>query len=127
MKMSWYSKFTGEEKVTEEEEDKLIRYFADKVNHYGMELPGVLLLNWLSPFSRIGGQLGRFMVFPFLFMIGDNIADSGYRFISTFENRDNWNRLINLIEEGLKEENKEEKSDFSNKKKRNGWQRFIPF
>jgi len=127
------------EKITPEDEEEMIRKAAKKIHDYGMDLPAVLFLQSFKPLAYAGGQLGRFMIFPFLFFIGGDISRSGEKFFSIFEQRDNVEKLIRLIEEKAKEEDAKKAGEGDMEKAREGeqtkegpprkrgWRRFLPF
>ena len=123
------------EEVTPEDEEKMIRAAADKIHDYGMDLAAVLFLQSYKPLSYIGGQFGRFMIYPFLYMIGGDISQSGEKFFTIFENRDNLEKLIILLErkgeeKGEERENKkiaESNRTMKEASQKKGWRHFLPF
>lgn len=118
------------DKVTPKDEEKMIRKAAEKIHEYGMDLAAVLFLQSYKPLTYVGGQMGRFMIFPFFYMLGGGIAQSAEKFFMIFENKDNVERLIKLLEETSIEKNsnktrKMEKIDDARQKR--GLRRFLPF
>jgi len=126
------------EEITPEDEDKMIRAAAEKIHDYGMDLAAVLFLQSYKPLAYVGGQMGRFMIFPFLSFLGGDISRSGEKFFTIFEKKENLEKLIALVEK------KSEEKDFEKKEKREtdkslkekqkeearpkrGWRRFLPF
>ena len=118
------------DKVTPKDEEEMIRKAADKIHEYGMDLAAVLFLQSYKPLTYVGGQMGRFMIFPFFYMLGGGIAQSAEKFFMIFEDRDNVERLIKLLEETSieKNSNKTRKmEEVDNAHQKRGWRRFIPF
>lgn len=118
------------DKVTPKDEEEMIRKAAEKINEYGMDLAAILFLQSYKPLTYVGGQMGRFMIFPFFYILGGNITQSAEKFFMIFEDRNNVERLIKRLEEtsiekDSKETRKREKVDNTRQKK--GWRRFIPF
>lgn len=123
------------EEITPEDEEKMIRTAADKIHNYGMDLVAILFLQSYKPLAYVGGQFGRYMIYPFLYFIGEDISLSGERFFTIFEDRKNLEKLITLLEKKSEEKNSEleetkiaegnqAKKEASLKK---GWKRFLPF
>lgn len=118
------------DKVTPKDEEKMIRKAAEKIHEYGMDLAAVLFLQSYKPLTYVGGQMGRFMIFPFFYMLGGNITQSAEKFFMTFENRDNVERLIKLLEETSIEKDSEKtrkREEVDNARQKKGWRRFLPF
>jgi len=118
------------DKVTPKDEEEMIRKAADKIQEYGMDLAAVLFLQSYKPLTYVGGQMGRFMIFPFFYMLGGNITHEAEKFFMIFENRDNVEKLIKLlekrsIEKKSKKTRKREKADDTRQKL--DWRRFLPF
>ena len=109
---------------------QVIRKAAEKIHEYGMDLAAVLFLQSYKPLTYVGGQMGRFMIFPFFYLLGGNIAQSAEKFFMTFENRDNVERLIKLLEETSIEKDSEKtrkREEVDNTRQKKGWRRFLPF
>ena len=125
------------DKVTTEDEEDMIQKAADKIHEYGMDLAAVLFLQSFKPLAYVGGQLGRFMVFPFLYVLGGNITQGAEKFFMIFENRDNLEKLIKLVEEKTEKKDLEKNKNRDTEKKRSvekpkigakrSWRRFLPF
>jgi len=123
--------------VTPEDEEDMIKSAAEKIHKYGMEVAAILMLESIKPLTYIGGQMGRFFVSPFLPALGEKIGQSGEKFFTVFEKRENVEKLITLLEEMTKEEDKM-KEELKKAKKaqeaeaeetpqKKGWRRFLPF
>jgi len=124
------------DKVTTQEEEEMIRKAADKICEHGMDLPAVLFLQSFKPLAYVGGQLGRFMVFPFLYVLGGSITQGAEKFFMIFENRNNLEKLIKLVEENTEKKDlaKNKKGDSEKKAKKpektqpkRSWRRLLPF
>lgn len=92
--------------VQPEEEEELIHKAADLIEKHKMETLALLVLNTVKPLVYVGGELGRFFIAPLLPFL-DHKADI---FIHTFEQRENIDELISIIEKKMKEED-ESKSE----------------
>jgi hypothetical protein len=119
--------------VTPEEEDELLKKIAMKMHDLEMEIPAIIFLETVKPLSFIGSQMGRFLLAPFLPILGDELELTGAKLIRIFENRQNMEKIIQHIEElARKKEDrkrieKEKKVESNDKQKKEGWRKFIPF
>jgi len=123
--------------VTPEDEEEMIKSIAEKIHKYGMDVAAILMLESVKPLTYIGGQMGRFFVSPFLPALGEKIGQSGEKFFTVFEKRENVEKLITLLEEMAKEEDKMKEESKKAKKaqeaeaeetpREKGWRRFLPF
>lgn len=86
------------EEPTPEEEEEVIERVARYIVNKRLEFPAGIILTGITPFSFIGGQLGRFFLSPYLFALGGP-GEFGNRLISTFEKRSNVKKLQERIEE----------------------------
>lgn len=118
------------DKVTHKDEEDMIRKAADKIQEYGMDLAAVLFLQSYKPLTYVGGQMGRFMIFPFFYMLGGNITQEAEKFFMIFENRDNVEKLIKLLEKRSIETDSEKtgkREEVDTDRQKLGWRRFLPF
>lgn len=123
--------------VNPEKEKELILKAAEIIKNNKMDTVAMILLHTTKPLIYIGGQMGRFFISPFLFAFGDNIYQTGNRLLTTFEKRENIDKLIKLLEEDedkIKDNDKgEEKNPLKNEPEKTedpikrGWRRFLPF
>jgi hypothetical protein len=126
--------------VTPEDEDEIIRKIAERVHKYGMDVAAILMIESIKPLTYIGSQMGRFFVSPFLPAFGDEIGMSGEKFLQVFERRENVEKLLNLLEEMTKEEDRQKKEakeamkaekasaiEAEETPRKKGWRRFLPF
>lgn len=116
--------------VTPEDEEEMIRKVAEQIHKYGMEVAAILMLESVKPLAYIGGQMGRFFVAPFLPAFGENIGLGGEKLLTTFEKRENVEKLIVMLEKLAKEEEKpkeERAEEAEGAPKKRGWRRFLPF
>lgn len=100
--MFWWERI----EVTPEEEEKIIRKVANLIHKYRMEAAAILFLESLKPLVHIGGELGKFFISPFLPALGEKISVNGEKYIRVFEKRENIERLITLLEQMSKEDEK---------------------
>ncbi|TSA50992.1 hypothetical protein D4R47_01330 [archaeon] len=138
----------GDEELTEEKVDEIIRKTAERIQQYGMETVAILTLESVKPLVYIGGEMSRLIFSPFLPALGPNVNELGENLINVFEERKNIEKLITILEEmargeygkeedeqeaGAPEEGKEkpeadEASDEqAEQKKRKSWRDWLPF
>lgn len=116
--------------VTPKDEEEMIRKAAEKIHEYGMDQAAVLFLQSFKPLTYVGGQMGRFMIFPFFYMLGGGITQSAEKFFMIFENRNNVESLIKLLEGTSIEKDSErtrKREEVDNARQKKGWRRFLPF
>ena len=87
------------EEITEEEKEELIEKIAEKINQYRMESPAIILLESSKPLSFIGTQLDRLYLGPFLPLLQEDLGLPAEKILRVFEDRENIEKLIKLIEE----------------------------
>jgi len=142
-----FSSLPGDEELTEEEVDEIIRKTAERIQQYGMETFAILTLESVKPLVYIGGEMSRLMISPFLPALGPKANELGENLINVFEERKNVEKLITILEEmargeygkeeeeqeaGAPEEGKEkpeadEASDEqAEPKKRKSWRDWLP-
>lgn len=73
------------QKISPEDEERMINMIAEGVHKYGMDLPAILMLESFKPLAYIGGVMGRFFLSPFLPFFGENINQQGEKFLTIFE------------------------------------------
>ncbi len=143
-----FSFLPGDEELTEEAVDEIIRKTAERIQQYGMETVAILTLESVKPLVYVGGEMSRLMVSPFLPALGPTVNELGENLINVFEERKNVEKLITILEEmargeygkeedeqeaGASEEGKEkpeadEASDEqAEPKKRKSWRDWLPF
>lgn len=94
-------------------EEEMINKAAEKIHKYGMEDPAILVLEMIKPIAHFSGQMGRFFVYPWLYILGDNVERKGDEFLNIFEKRENIEKLIKLLKKIIEdpEKKKEKKID----------------
>lgn len=136
------------EELSDEEVDEIIRKTAEKIHQYGMETVAILTLESVKPLVYIGGEMSRLMISPFLPALGPAANELGENLINVFEERENVEKLIVILEEmargeySKEEENQEarapeeeeEKTDSdqvpderSEPEKEKTWRDWLPF
>ena len=136
------------EELSDEEVDEIIRKTAEKIHQYGMETVAILTLESVKPLVYIGGEMSRLMISPFLPALGPAANELGENLINVFEERENVEKLIVILEQmargeyGKEEENQEagapeeeeEKTDSdqvpderSEPEKEKTWRDWLPF
>jgi hypothetical protein len=93
------------DKSDESEENKDIEKAARRIAGSDWSEVILFLLRTFRPLFYIGGELGRFFGAPFLLLF----EDEGFKFINTFEKRENVEKLIERVEELENEAEKAEK------------------
>ena len=135
------SGFFTEVEVPEEEVDAIILETAKRIKKYGMEMAAIMALESLKPLAYVGGELTRLTFSPFFPILGANIDLWGEKLINVFEDRDNINKLILLLETITDEETKSpdtvqeteetgadpEGDEPGADKEETGWRRWLPF
>jgi hypothetical protein len=113
------------DKVTEEEEERVLKKAYDLIEKYGLHDAALLMLYSVKPFAPLGGALGRFILGPLIPFIGHREESV----ITTFEQSRNIENLIEMIEVKRKEDRtkKEEERKSRKEKKEKGLRRFWPF
>ena len=136
------------DELSDEEVDEIIRKTAEKIHQYGMETVAILTLESVKPLVYIGGEMSRLMISPFLPALGPAVNELGENLINVFEDRENVEKLIVILEEmargeyGKEEEEREtgateeeeEKPDSdqisderSEPEKEKTWRDWLPF
>ena len=116
------------EDPSEKEKDEMIKKAAETIYKYDMDLVAILVLESIKPLASVGGQLGRYMVAPFIPFVSDKTLP----YFATFQDKENVERLIKELEEyGRKEDElrkkmKEERAEKGSEKK-SWWRRILPF
>ena len=138
----------GDQELTEEEVDEMIRKAAEKIHQYGMETVAILTLESVKPLVFIGGEMSRLVISPFLPALGPDANELGENLINVFEERKNVEKLIVILEEmargeydkkadeqeagapgeGQEKPEADEASDEQAKpKKKKNWRDWLPF
>ena len=76
-----------------------------------METIAILLLESSKPLVYIGGELGRFLITPFIPAISEDLGVKTEKLFRIFEQRPNVERLIKKIEAMLLEDEKKKKEE----------------
>lgn len=95
--------------VTPEDAEELIQQAADKIIEYKMETIAILTLESIKPFSFVGGGLSRAIVSPFLPALGETAGVFSEKMLRVFEDRENIEKLIKILEDQVKQEEAEKK------------------
>ncbi|MBS7630703.1 hypothetical protein KEJ47_03880 [Candidatus Bathyarchaeota archaeon] len=97
--------------VTPEEEEEIIKKVADKIKEYGMNAAAIMMLQTFKPMAYISGQTGRFFISPILYGLGEKISVGAEKLFIVFENRDNIEKLIRMLEQMTEEEEMKKKEE----------------
>jgi len=113
--------------VTPEEEEGVIKKAYEFISKHGLEEAALLILYSVKPMAPLGGALGRFFLGPLIPFIGHREET----IITAFEQPENIEKLIQMIETKRredKERKKEEQRRAAEKKgPKTGFRRFWPF
>ena len=90
--------------LTPEEVEDVIQEAYKKITEYKMETVSILTLESLKPFSYVGGELVRAALSPVMPALGEGLGLTSEKMLQVFEDRENIERLIQLLEENLKKE-----------------------
>jgi len=105
------------------EKDEMIKKAADTIYKYDMDLVAILVLESMKPLASVWGQLSRFMVAPFIPFIGDRSMP----YLATFQNKENVERLIRILEDKSQEDDMKTAEARKKKKQGGGWRRYVPW
>jgi hypothetical protein len=117
------------EDPSDKEKDEMIKKAAEAIYKYDMDLVAILVLETIKPLASVGGQLGRYLVAPFIPFVSDRTIP----YLATFQEKENVERLIKELEErgrqeeGLRKKLKEAERAEKGVEKKSGWRRFLPF
>ena len=106
-----------------EEVDKMIEEVADKIFEYDMDLVAILMLETLKPLASVYGPMGRFMVAPLLPVVGD----ASGRYLAAFQDKQNVEKLIRLLEDKGRENERKAAEARKENKQGAGWRRYVPW
>ncbi|HDI52782.1 MAG TPA: hypothetical protein ENF89_01385 [Candidatus Bathyarchaeota archaeon] len=116
--------------LTEEDEEEVIRKTAEVIHRFGLDAAAILMIESIKPLAYIGGQIGRFLISPFLPAISEDLGRKGDIFLRVFEKRENVEKLLKLLEEMAGEEEGkplETSENGGEEHRKRGWRRLIPF
>ena len=120
--------------LTPEEEEEIILKVAEKIHQYRLNLVGILAFETIKPTVYVSGFMGRFFFSPLTIMLGTNFEKGTEKLFMVFQNRDNVEKLIKLLEKLEIEEREAEQKAKEEKKRlarenpnKGGWRRYLPF
>lgn len=126
--------------LTPEEEEKILRKIAETIHKYRMDVVAILTIETMKPMTYFGAQMGRFLLSPYLPALGENAGISGEKLFQILEKHDNSEKLIQMIEELVEEDERQKREAKKAKElekgadaeagetpKKKGWRRFLPF
>lgn len=85
---------------SEKKNEEIIQKTYNSIERFGMELPAILFLESVKPLLWVGGASARIFLGPFMLAFWDN----GFTYIHTFEEMQNVEKLIKMIEDKHKKE-----------------------
>jgi hypothetical protein len=89
------------------EKEEIIQKTYNFIERLGMELPAILFLESVKPLLWVGGATARIFLGPFMLAFWDN----GFVYINTFEEMQNIEKLIKMIEDKHKKEREKSQQD----------------
>jgi len=127
--------------VTPEDEEQLILSVAKEIRRYGMDAAAILFLESSKPLSFVGTQMGRVLITPFLPAISEDLGVKSEKLLRVFESHANVEKLIALLEEMEREDNRKKREQKKKEKEaklaeqeengkapvKKGWRRYLPF
>jgi hypothetical protein len=133
--------FDGGTELSEEEVDAIILATSKRIKKYGMEMAAIMALESFKPLVYVGGELTRLTLSPFFPIFGSNIDMWGEKLINVFEDRENIDKLILLLEKMSTEEYESKEKDpiekvgvseedqeyEETKNEKSGWRHWLPF
>lgn len=117
------------EELTPEQEEELIQKLAKKIHNHGLDAAVIWFASTVKPLSHIGSQFGRAFIFPYLWLMGEETSLWGDRFFTTFYDKENYEKLMNVLEE-MSEEDKNKKKvveEMNKSPSKKNWRRLLPF
>ena len=117
------------EELTREQEEEVIRKTAKRIHNSGMGTAAIWFASTVKPLAHIGSSFGRVFIYPYLWIMKGDVSLWGDRFFTTFYDSENYEKLMNLLEEMDEEDkkkNKVEKEKNKSSPKKN-WRRLLPF
>ncbi len=96
--------------LTPEETEEVLQSVYERIIHYKMETMAILTLESIKPWSYVGGELLRAALAPIMPALGENLGLTGEKMLQVFENRENINRLLDMLENSLKKEEAERRA-----------------
>ncbi len=82
------------QEISEKKKEEIIQKTYNYIERLGMELPAIILFESVKPLLWVGGATARIFLGPFMLAFWDN----GFGYINTFEERQNVEKLIKMIE-----------------------------
>lgn len=92
---------------SEKQKEEIIQKTYNYIERLGLELPAVLFFESVKPLLWVGGATARIFLGPFMLAFWDN----GFVYINTFEERQNVEKLIKMIEDKQKKEGEKARQD----------------
>jgi hypothetical protein len=90
--------------VSPEEEEEIVDRAAHLIHRTGLDAAAILALESFKPMMYVGGQMGRIVFTPILFLLGGKTEELGDKLFTVFEKTENVERLIRKLEEIQKSE-----------------------
>ena len=97
----------GIQETSEKKKEEIIQKTYNYIERLGMELPAILFFESVKPLLWVGGATARIFLGPFMLAFWDN----GFVYIHTFEERQNVEKLIKMIENKHKKEREKSQQD----------------
>ena len=92
---------------SEKKKEEIIQKTYNSIERFGMDLPAILFLESVKPLLYVGGASARIFLGPFMLAFWDN----GFEYINTFEEMQNVEKLIKMIEDKQKKEGEKARQD----------------
>ena len=96
--------------LTPEETDEVLQSVYERIIHYKMETLAILTLESIKPWSYVGGELLRAALAPIMPALGETIGVTSEKMLHVFEDRENIEKLLKMLEDSLKKEESERRA-----------------
>jgi hypothetical protein len=97
--------------TNEEEQEAIIKKMFGWITRYDMDIPAVMLLESIKPLAQVGGALAQMAIGPVFLAFWER----GFDYIHTFEEMNNIEKLIKMIED----KHEKERTEKAEKQKHN--------
>ncbi len=92
---------------SEQQKNEIIQKTYNYIERLGLGLPAILFFESVKPLLWVGGATARIFAGPFMLAFWDD----GFAYINTFEERQNVEKLIKMIENKHKKEREKSQQD----------------
>lgn len=91
----------------DKENEKYIQGIVEKIREYNLETVAMIVIGSFRPLFYMSAQMSRFFVLPLMDVFG-GVGTEAEKFLDFMEKRKNPEILLRLLEDSVKEKNKQE-------------------